>query len=138
MTNPTPTPDLEKLLAELHQLESDVQFYSGNEANGSLAVLRKKAEIAALAPRLATENLRIRRENEWLRDDLTKSDWEVSCEGCGAPLFEGDDYVSDPDGCSGCWASMTDLPSKRQRPCYAYRVGKRSAALSTTTEQDHG
>jgi hypothetical protein len=56
--------------------------------------------------------------------DLARFDWEIICEHCGAPLIEGDDYVSNPDGCSGCWSAMTDHPSKRQRPCYAYRVGK--------------
>ena len=62
--------------------------------------------------------------------DLAKFDAEIICEACGAPLFDGDDYVSDPDGVSGCWAAMTDLPSKQGRPCYAYRVGKASASDS--------
>lgn len=47
-----------------------------------------------------------------------------SCERCGAPLFDDDDFVSDPDCVRGCWASMSDRPSKSPRPCYAYRVGK--------------
>lgn len=66
--------------------------------------------------------------NAKLVADLAKFDAEASCEGCQAPLLDGDDFVTDPeDGCSGCWAAMTDLPSKRERPCYAYRVGKPSA-----------
>lgn len=80
------------------------------------------ARIAAQAIELAT-----------LRADLAanSADAQVaSCEGCGAPLFEGDDFVSNPDCVSGCWYAMTDLPSKRERPCYAYRVGKRSAVLA--------
>jgi hypothetical protein len=60
-------------------------------------------------------------------DDLRERVAVTTCEGCQAPLFENDDYISDPDGCSGCWATMTDAPSKRERPCYAHRVGKPDA-----------
>lgn len=65
---------------------------------------------------------------EALRSDLAKGEPVAQCEGCQAPLFFDDDYVGDPDGCYGCWAAMTDFSSKRERPCYAYRVGKPSAA----------
>ena len=67
--------------------------------------------------------------NEKLRDDVRRLATEevvAQCEGCAAPLLSGDDYVSSED-CSGCWAAMSDLPSKRERPCYAYRVGKPDA-----------
>lgn len=46
------------------------------------------------------------------------------CEGCGAPLFAGDDYAIDDYGVAGCWATMTDNPVAEGRPCYAARVGK--------------
>lgn len=64
-----------------------------------------------------------------LREDVERFDDNAAtwCESCGAPLFDGDDFVSDPDSVAGCWHSMTDLPSKRERPCYAYRVGKQDA-----------
>lgn len=58
---------------------------------------------------------------------LIESEIVAHCEGCGAWLLATDDYVSDPDGVNGCWAAMTDLPSKRPRPCYAYHVGKADA-----------
>lgn len=51
-----------------------------------------------------------------------------SCEGCGAPLCDGDDFVTDEEGCSGCWWAMTDAEPSKPRPCYASRVGKASAA----------
>ncbi len=60
------------------------------------------------------------------------------CEGCGAWLLSSDDYVSDPDGVVGCWAAMTDLPSKRERPCYAYRVGKEDARAALQENHDAG
>ena len=50
----------------------------------------------------------------------------AACEACGAPLFTNDDFVTGDD-VSGCWAAMTDAPSRRERPCYAYRLGKASA-----------
>lgn len=62
-----------------------------------------------------------------LRADLIKNCEAVStCEGCGAPLFADDDFVAGEDA-SGCWSAMTDTPSKRERPCYAYRVGEPDA-----------
>ena len=60
-----------------------------------------------------------------LREDLKKH--AEALETCGAPLFDGDDYVCDPDGVAGCWSAMTDRKSNRERPCYAYRVGERPA-----------
>ncbi len=76
---------------------------------------------AALIRRLAAEN-------ERLRADLEKTCPSVSsCEACGAPLLDGDDYVSDPDGVNGCWHAMTDVRPDRERPCYAYRIGKPDA-----------
>ena len=73
-----------------------------------------------------------------LRNDLSLAlahEQVATCEGCSAPLMDCDDYVSGED-CSGCWAAMTDAPSKRERPCYAYRVGKPSAALASKTAID--
>lgn len=66
-------------------------------------------------------------ENARLRTDLTRGEIVATCEGCQAPLYEGDEFVSSED-CSGCWAAMTDAPpSNREWPCYAYRVGKQNA-----------
>lgn len=72
-----------------------------------------------------------------LTADLARFDWDFTCEACGAGLFHDDDFVSDPEGMvSGCWASMTDLPSARERPCYAYRVGK-PPAVQTPSVRTH-
>jgi hypothetical protein len=70
----------------------------------------------------SAEITRLRGEVERLRADLARFDADLACEGCGAPLYEGDDYVTDPDGVAGCWSAMTDVPSKRESPCFAYRV----------------
>jgi hypothetical protein len=51
------------------------------------------------------------------------------CEGCGAPLYPDDDYVSDEHGVDGCWPMFSDGPEAVGKPCYAERVGKPSAAL---------
>lgn len=81
-------------------------------------------------------------ENARLREDFAKLHRGVdeviaSCEGCGAPLMCGDDYVSDEDGdCSGCWAAMTDFPAVSGRPCYAYRVGKKPAQGSAVLKDE--
>lgn len=80
---------------------------------------------------LRAEISRLKEENGRLRDDVSGREPVATCEGCRAPMFEGDDFVSGED-CSGCWYTMTDAPTKRDRPCYAYRVGKCSAALSET------
>ena len=86
------------------------------------ALERKDARIAELET-----------ENERLRTDcktLAGSEVADHCEGCGAWLMPSDDYVTTPeDGIAGCWAAITDLPSKRERPCYAYRVGKPVARI---------
>ncbi len=69
-------------------------------------------------------------ENARLRADCLKlgnSEIVTYCEGCGAWLLPDDDYVAGED-VSGCWAAVTDEPSKRERPCYAYRVGKPMAS----------
>lgn len=64
---------------------------------------------------------------EKLRTDLAKNCEAVAtCESCSAPLFADDDFVSGED-CSGCWSAMIDTSSKRERPCYAYRVEKPDA-----------
>lgn len=73
------------------------------------------------------ENQRLRAEVEALREDcrkLLENEPVATCESCGTWLLDGDDYVTGPDGVAGCWASMTDVPSKTERKCYAYRVGK--------------
>lgn len=59
-------------------------------------------------------------------EKLTHKDECITwCEGCSAPLLTCDDYATGDD-CSGCWSTMAegDWPDK---PCYAYRVGKRGA-----------
>ncbi|WP_420140189.1 hypothetical protein [Sphingomonas sp.] len=101
------------------------------------------AAVNALPALLATaERVKaLEAENARLRADLKHSEDAVvgNCEGCLAPLFDGDDFVSDPDGVSGCWSAMTDLPSKRERPCFAYRVGKfPTRALTTIAEGSEG
>jgi hypothetical protein len=58
-----------------------------------------------------------------------------ACEGCGAPLCDGDDFVTDEEGCSGCWWAMTDAEPTKPRPCYASRVGKTSAARAALEPQ---
>lgn len=98
-----------------------------NQRAFGLYVDAKRAEIE-----------RLRAANEKLVADLAAySENEVcaTCEGCAAPLFSEDDYVSNDD-MSGCWAAMTDLPSKRERPCYAYRVGKVDARTSLLIGRD--
>lgn len=78
-------------------------------------------------PATDAENQRLRAEVEALREDcrkLLENEPVATCESCGTWLLDGDDYVTDPDGFAGCWASMTDVPSKTERQCYAYRVGK--------------
>ena len=60
--------------------------------------------------------------------DLARIDWDFTCEACGAGLFSDDDFLGDENGVTGCWVAMTDQPSERERPCYAYRVGKVPAA----------
>lgn len=93
--------------------------------NGSVTLSAEDARTAGLAIRAAQRaRAEAMEEADKLRRDLSHaSDAALAaCERCGAPLFEGDEYVSDPDGISGCWASMTKLPPKQQRRCYAYRT----------------
>jgi hypothetical protein len=75
--------------------------------------------------------------NAKLRADLTmaaESEMAANCERCGAPLFVGEDFVSDPDGVAGCWYAVTDIQSKRDRPCFAHRVGKPEARARSASE----
>ena len=75
-----------------------------------------------------------------LRADLAQNAEAVtSCEGCNAPLFDGDSFVMSEDA-SGCWAMMTcNHRSAENTPCYAYRVGKPSAhARAALTEPTDG
>jgi hypothetical protein len=59
-----------------------------------------------------------------------------NCEGCGAPLFSGDDFATDENGVYGCWPVVTDDPFSADSPCYAHRVGKASAsAMSAGTAE---
>jgi hypothetical protein len=73
-----------------------------------------------------TELEKLQADNEKLRADLAKNcDPWMGCEGCGAPLFDDDDFVS--DDCAGCWAMMAEDGHTMNRPCYAYRVGEADA-----------
>jgi hypothetical protein len=86
-------------------------------------------------PATDAENQRLRAEVEALREDcrkLLENEPVATCESCGTWLLDGDDYVTDPDGVAGCWAAMTDVPSKTERKCYAYRVGKCDARAALT------
>lgn len=77
--------------------------------------------------RLSAELEAARADNERLIVDIEKnSDPAAHCEGCGAPLFVDEDWVSSDD-CSGCWYALSDAKHKRERPCFAYRVGKPDA-----------
>lgn len=90
------------------------------------------ALLTALRERDA-EIARLREVNEKLVADIERGiSADFSCERCGAPMFSDEDFVSDPDCVRGCWASMTDRPSKNPRPCWAYRVGKPSAPGSAS------
>ncbi len=79
----------------------------------------------------------LRQENQSLRDDLRKlaggDEFYGGCEGCGAALLLSDDYVSSEDGVDGCWNMMVESPPA-DKPCFAYRVGKPSAAPATRTD----
>lgn len=119
MTNPDEL--IEKLNLSQKEGYDWAQRREGSDGSGLMAQMAWRcAEAVSALSSLVERNRR-------LVADLAKFDWELACEGCGAPLFDGDDYVSDPDDCSGCWAAMTDRPSERERPCYAYRVGKEQA-----------
>lgn len=90
-------------------------------------IKRTSAAIAAMREWVDAENQRLRGEVDALREDcrkLLENEPVATCESCGTWLLDGDDYVTDPDGVAGCWASMTDVQSKTERQCYAYRVGK--------------
>ena len=96
------------------------------------AALAEAREDVELIWGVATAQLVLERAAHGAELDRWKSDYQkalngepvAACEGCGAQLFEGDDYVSDPGDVHGCWHTMTDIPPKRERACYAYRVGK--------------
>jgi len=91
-----------------------------------LLMLEAATELTALRARVA----QLEGDNARLREDFKKAlsvEVMAHCESCHAPLFEGEDWVSDPDCVYGCWHSMTDIKSKRDRPCFAYRVGKPDA-----------
>lgn len=63
---------------------------------------------------------------EKLRHDLAAhAKANAMCEGCGAQLFDGDDFFNDE--VSGCWqwASGFDKSSE-DSPCYKYRVPEMS------------
>lgn len=126
-------PDMEKAqrdydLAALMDLALATDNHQAPDGKWSWETMQD-AEIAAL-----------RSEVERLRTDLSHAEPVAHCEGCQAPLFDGDDFVSSED-CSGCWHTMTDAPTKRDRPCFAYRVGKpeaRKARITLGQDGDHG
>ena len=96
--------------------------------------LKEQAEtLAGYAQEVARQSSAIAQlemeRDRWKADYWRALDGEpvASCEKCRAYFFDGDDYVSDPGGVHGCWYSMTDIKSKRDRPCYAYRVDKADA-----------
>lgn len=124
-------PELIEHLQHAAEYGSEVEWEDARDAADLLESLL--ADLTAANARVKEADA----ENAKLVADLAKFDAEISCEGCGAPLFDGDDFVTGPeDGCSGCWAAMTDLPSKRERPCYAYRVGKPSAIADREGRSD--
>lgn len=64
---------------------------------------------------------------EKLRKDLRENDMSAAgaCEGCGALLFDGDDFHS--DDVVGCWPWATGFhESTKSNPCYKYRVPEMS------------
>lgn len=80
----------------------------------------RDAEITRLSAELSAAQA----DNERLRIDIERHTDPVShCEGCGAPLFVDEDWVSGED-CSGCWRAITDAKDIDHRPCFAYRVGR--------------
>lgn len=76
-----------------------------------------------------------RRDIPRMMEDFEKlangAEFMTWCEGCSAPLLTTDDWVAGED-CNGCWHTMAegDWPEK---PCYAYRVGKKSAVHAPET-----
>lgn len=114
-------------MTDEHEHAMKVWLYSsGYEGNAD--VEQAVREFAAV---IAREFEALEAENARLREDVkraTEDEVVAHCEGCGAWLLSGDDFVSSPDDCiSGCWHTMTDQRSGRDRPCYAYRVGKSDA-----------
>lgn len=94
-------------------------------------MLNEPSDEALTARLAAAEGLA-----EALRADckrLAESEIIANCENCGSWLLPDDEYVSNDD-VSGCWHGMTDVPSKRERPCYAYRVGKPVASASLPSQ----
>jgi hypothetical protein len=95
-----------------------------NAAPALIAAIHARAATMA---RLSADLAAAKADNERLILDVEKnSDPVAHCEGCGAPLFADEDWVSGED-CSGCWHAVTDAEPKRERPCFAYRVGKPDA-----------
>ena len=96
-------------------------FISG-ERKSLITIHRKFGEhLADVYPDLAARCAALEAEVLALRADSVRlADREVvaHCEGCGAWLLPDDDYASDMDSVTGCWATMTDLPSQHERPCY--------------------
>lgn len=110
--------DDDKALVE--ELKSDRPIISqGWKSLGEILPCNLTDRAADRIEALITENERLRADAE----RLLSEEPIATCEGCGAYLFDGDDYFTDPDGIEGCWA-MTNTPSKRERPCYSYRVGE--------------
>jgi hypothetical protein len=140
---PSSTPVSSEVAKMAERLRRNRQVYNGMGTFRDERVNPDGPAAADMLEKLSRDRSGVLEEaaetNARLVADLAKFDADISCEGCGAPLFEGDDYVSDPNDIHGCWAALTDRPSKRERPCYAYRVGKPSAcqpirALSPTAE----
>lgn len=102
-------------------------------ANEEAETLSQAADmIEALSARVeALENINAK----LIVDMQNNGDGGFGCERCGAPLYADDDYVSDPDGTRGCWHAMTDRRSTRDRPCYAYRVGKPDARAALSRKE---
>lgn len=114
---------------EAHELfERAADQYDAWEAQGGRRTSRAywKARALSAEAKLAQAV----ETNHKLQADLAmaaESEVVANCEQCGAPLFVGEDFVSDPDGVAGCWYAVTDIQSKRDRPCFAHRVGKPEA-----------
>jgi hypothetical protein len=66
---------------------------------------------------------------EKLRKDLAdNAEANDACEGCSAPLFDGDTFCSDE--VSGCWPWVTGYDTRfADRPCYKYRLPEMSPGL---------
>ena len=62
-----------------------------------------------------------------LREDLRQNDMGAAgaCEGCGAILFDGDNFHS--EDVQGCWPWVTGFhENTKSDPCYKYRVPEMS------------